>query len=151
MGNSLIQRFNLPSGKVRIIRKNAAETNADYMVLLGYQNYGWGIRMGTINGVPGAAAPEMDNYDLLIWRGAQSHNLGTKTGSWSNSAGGYFGGSAGVSSVAGSTIQWTTGANCDKIGIMDVTGVNYFVCKVELNGDPTLANLLPTAQTLVTN
>jgi hypothetical protein len=72
------------------------------------------------------------------------------TGTWSGSTDAtYYGGNYRYSIETGATVTWTTPADATRAGLISYKTGNAGLARVEINGDPTLAHLLPTAQELV--
>lgn len=74
----------------------------------------------------------------------------TRSGTWTiNIAGTTYGGNYMRTETADDYVEFVTPAACEHIGVWHFAAVNAGVCKVEIDGDATLANRLRTAQQLV--
>lgn len=147
---SMLDLFLNETDKVMMRRKNSSETTAIYGILQGMGNNVLLHRIGALNPTVGSAAtPEWQSYELGRVMGSKHISQATKSGSWSNAPGtSHYGGAYNSNTVQGSYVQWTTTGESTSIGIYDLTPTTSAVYIVEINGDKTLANLLPTAQDL---
>lgn len=89
-----------------------------------------------------------------LWRGYKHTSIPavTLSGSWTHGSGaGYPGGGYSYCGTTGAYLEFTTPAGCDRIGILFANAMtNEGAQLVTIDGSPTLATGIPTAQDLVT-
>lgn len=137
--------------KCMLLRKYTLNLYAKYGVVMINGNRGICCQIGNIEASPGFAPPELEGYELVKIIGGMKASSALKIGTWSNQMSALlYGSEYFYSSTPNSSIEFSTTGESSKIGIYDLAQTSTFGI-VEINGDRTLANQLPTAQDLVTN
>ncbi len=138
--------------EVMVLRAyGSSETLAKYAVVVGHGNRAIAYHIGTLNKPAGSESPiEITAYESLRIIGAKRASTAIKTGGWGVQPNALaYDGKYYTSSTSNATIQFTTTGSSEKIGVFDQITSSTKLAIVEINGDKTLANKLPTAQQLV--
>lgn len=151
---ALLAKFQGAGDRVAIFREDTtASGSADSLYLcqhIGAQRY-WCVEL--VNFTVAARACHSLRYAQLrrpVVSVNQTDPSVTLSGTWTpQSVAGFYGGNGHVSSTSGDYVEFTTpdGATC--VGVRIYTNTVSGLHKVTVDGDPTAAHLLPTAQDFV--
>ena len=146
---SIDTQFLNPSKQVGIFRKNIDETLADYRILIHSDKHVISFTVGAIFSIANNPM-EISGYESLKMLAAVTGQAATQNGGWSFfSSPLLFNAGYTYTSVTNANLIFPVSNNPDTIGIFDLSVTAAKLAIVELNGDRTLANRLPTAQDLV--
>lgn len=147
----LLKKFETAEGdSVVVLRRGLSDEGAFYHVLMGLGTKALHFPIGSfLHFTPDSAAPEINNYTLVGLVGGVHISNMTKGGLWLNFPSAGYGGSYERTSTAGAYAEYPTPDGVTEIGCWDLANVQAAVALVVIDGDPTLASELPTAQDLV--
>ena len=151
----IIDIFESVTSPILIVRRNSTESTADYGVVIptSITTQALFFPLGKINATANSGAAEFFQYSLVNILGGVHINNATRLGSWTtNTAITQYGSSYRSSTSINGYAQFKTTGPCTTIGVYDVaTSSASGFLKVLIDNDPTLANMLPTAQQFVNN
>lgn len=151
LNNPITGSFNSDDDSICVLARNANTINREIAVILPSGNEGILIPFGKPWAGSGSGAPEIgQSYFQVQLLGGMPATQAARSGNWSWVAdaskygGGYYNGTSG-------SINFTTQSGVTRIGVYDmaVSSSGFFV--VEIDGDKTLANHLPSASAMVAN
>lgn len=143
--------FAPPKGSV-VVRCEATELYRLFVAL--NDSCWWGVDLHQVTSTPGSYAL----HQIACMYGAapmlsvaDGDGSITRSGSWSGSTSNAnaYNDAYRQTSTTGDYVEFATPSSTVRVGLRAVHTSNAGICKVTVNGDATLANLLPTAQDLV--
>lgn len=151
LGTPISGNFFSDDDSLCVLARNATNATRELAIVLPSENEGILIPFGKPWASNGSGAPEIGQsfYQVKILGGIRSAQA-VRVGNWNwmNDAtkfgGGYYNGTTG-------SITFQTHSGVTRIGIYDIPVSSSGVFLVEIDGDRTLANHLPTADALVAN
>ncbi|MBL7765772.1 MAG: hypothetical protein JNJ58_06755 [Chitinophagaceae bacterium] len=139
----------LPGPESVAVLKKIQQGVPQYMIALQHKGYAIAFSVGNLQSNAGAPSPELIRYDLLRILGGQKAAQAIRKGLWSRVSSTGYCGEALLTSDVKSSITFTTGNHATRIGLYDMPDNTCPVMVVEIDGDKTKANHLPTAAELV--
>jgi hypothetical protein len=143
--DALLAKFNNPEGHVVVFRTGVSIP--DYSVLMDQGDYIMYFPLGDVQ--VDTEAPEFGDFTLAELMGGAYHTDFTKNGSWSTFSSPGYGETYTRTAQSGAYCEYTTPDGVTEIGVWDLPGVEAGLALVEIDGDKTLANALPTVQDLI--